>query len=119
MDAQPETAVHELERVAVRPKPRTEEEKRAQQLPPFAVVLHNDDVNSFEFVIGVLQKVFGYGLPQAFMLTRQAHETGRSIVWTGSREVAELKAEQVHSCGPDPVMAHRGAQPLRVTVEPQ
>jgi ATP-dependent Clp protease adaptor protein ClpS len=32
--------------------------------------------------------------------------------------VAELKADQIHSCGADPLTAHRGAQPLGVTVEP-
>jgi ATP-dependent Clp protease adaptor protein ClpS len=90
-----------------------------EQLPPYAVVLHNDDVNTFEFVICVLQKVFLYALPKAFILTRQAHESGRSVVWSGSLEVAELKAEQIRSCGSDPVMKAAGAMPLRVSIEPQ
>jgi len=70
-------------------------------------------------VICVLQKVFNYDLPKAFALTREAHESGRSIVWSGSLEVAELKADQIHSCGPDPVMKTAGAGPLRVSIEAQ
>ena len=48
----------------------------------------------------------------------EAHEKGRSVVWTGALEVAELKADQIRSCGPDPAMKARGAQPLAVSVEP-
>jgi ATP-dependent Clp protease adaptor protein ClpS len=100
-----------------RPKPK--EAQQTKPLPPYAVVLHNDDLNTFEFVICVLQKVFNYDLPKAFSLTREAHETGRSVVWSGSLEVAELKADQIRSCGPDPTMKQAGAGPLSVSIEQQ
>ena len=47
----------------------------------------------------------------------EAHEKGRAVVWVGALEVAELKADQIHSCGADP-RAERRAQPLGVSVEP-
>jgi ATP-dependent Clp protease adaptor protein ClpS len=97
-------------------KPRADEKRKRQ--PPYAVILHNDDVNGFDFVIGVLRKVLKIGYPKARLLTMQAHVAGRSAVWTGVLEVAELKADQIRSCGPDPMMKERGAQTLRVTVEP-
>jgi ATP-dependent Clp protease adaptor protein ClpS len=97
---------------------RPQEKRRSKRQPPYAVVLHNDDFNSFEYVVGVLQKVFHYGRPKAHMLTLAAHLHGRSIVWSGMREVAELKADQIRSCGPDPEMKARGAGTLRVTIEP-
>jgi ATP-dependent Clp protease adaptor protein ClpS len=81
-------------------------------------VLYNDDINGFEWVVGVLRKVFRYGGARSFWLTLQAHLGGRSIVWSGSLEVAELRAEQVRSCGADPKKRSAGAQPLRVKVEP-
>jgi ATP-dependent Clp protease adaptor protein ClpS len=109
-----ETVVLAPERT--RPKRRRRGKTRRQ--PPYAVILHNDDVNGFDFVIETLQKVFGYELQKALVLTLEAHDTGRSCVWSGHRELAELKADQVKSCGPDPRMADRGAQPLCVTVEP-
>lgn len=94
------------------------DEVRTRRQPPYAVVLHNDDLNTYGFVVGVLQKVFGYQLEKCVQLMLEAHTTGRSVVWTGSLEVAELKADQVHSCGADPDQKGRGAQPLGVTVEP-
>ncbi len=85
--------------------------------PPYAVVLHNDPISTMDYVVSVLQKVFGYAAQKALFLTLQAHVTGRSIVWTGSLEIAELHAERIQSCGPDPDRVDAGAQRLGVTVE--
>lgn len=98
--------------------PAEETETRTERQPPYAVVLHNDDLNTIGFVVAVLRKVFGFSLETAMQHTMEAHESGRSIVWTGTLEVAELKADQIHSCGADPFAAAAGAQPLGVTVEP-
>lgn len=98
--------------------PDTDTDTQTRRQPPYAVILHNDDLNGFAFVIGVLRVVFGYEVERCVELTLEAHETGRSVVWVGPLEVAELKADQIHSCGPDPVAKDRGAQPLGVTVEP-
>jgi ATP-dependent Clp protease adaptor protein ClpS len=107
-----------VERPGVEDAPVGDVETWLEEQPPYSVILHNDDINGFDYVIKVLRKVFGYGYPKAFWHTMQAHISGRSAVWTGSLEVAELRAEQIVSCGPDPAMAHKGARPLRVTVEP-
>ena len=93
----------------------TDTESRRQ--PPYAVILHNDDLNGFEFVIGVLNKVFRYPMEKCVKLTLEAHENEISVVWVGSLEVAELKADQIHSCGADPAAKAKGAQPLKATVE--
>lgn len=98
--------------------PDEDTETRTRRQPPYAVILHNDDLNGMDFVIGVLRKVFGYTVPKCFELMLEAHEKGRSVVWAGALEVAELKADQVRSCGPDPAAQPRGAQPLGVSVEP-
>ena len=47
----------------------------------------------------------------------EAHNTGRAVVWTGPKEVAELKAEQMqsfHETRDD----GRKLGPLGVTIEP-
>jgi ATP-dependent Clp protease adaptor protein ClpS len=119
MAADLEQARESMEKTVVRTRRAAKEQGETKKIPPYAVVLHNDDINTFEFVVCVLQKVFAYDLPKAFMLTLEAHETGRSIVWTGSLEVAELKADQILSCGADPSAADRGSQPLRVSIEAQ
>lgn len=103
----------------VRPQRKSKPHTRTDKLPPYAVILHNDDLNTVEFVIEVILKVFHYPLEKAVALMMEAHNTGRSIVWSGSKEVAELKADQIRSCGADPVMKERGAQPLQVSIEAQ
>ena len=109
-----------FEEVVVRTAPReqTNTETKPKRQPPYAVILHNDSVNGFGYVITVLQKVFGYGKPKALQLTLTAHLRGRSTVWTGALEVAEFKAEQIQACGPDPDQRQAGAQPLGVSLEP-
>jgi ATP-dependent Clp protease adaptor protein ClpS len=89
-----------------------------QLLRPYAVILHNDDVNTMEFVVEVLQKVFSYKIEKCVTLMKEAHEKGRAVVWVGPLEVAELKADQIVGCGADPTQKAKGAEPLRVTVEP-
>jgi ATP-dependent Clp protease adaptor protein ClpS len=100
------------------PETLPSEKTVTRRQPPYAVILHNDDVNTFEFVVMVLRKVFHYPLLKCFELMLEAHETGRSVVWVGPLEVAELKADQIHSCGADPARKDAGAQPLGVSLEP-
>jgi ATP-dependent Clp protease adaptor protein ClpS len=73
------------------------EETRTRRIPPYNVILANDDHHSMEFVMGVLCKVLGCSVERAFELMMEAHTSGRSVIWTGTREVAELKAEQVQT----------------------
>jgi ATP-dependent Clp protease adaptor protein ClpS len=89
-----------------------------QQLPPYAVILHNDDLNTMLFVIETLGVVFGYAHAKAWDLMVEAHNRGRAVVWSGVKEHAEFKADQVRSRGADPPMRERGATPLRVSIEP-
>jgi ATP-dependent Clp protease adaptor protein ClpS len=81
----------------VRPRRKPSEKAKSRLLPPYHVILENDDYHSFDFVISVLRKVLGVSEERAMEFAIQAHKTGRSIVWTGGKEVAELKVEQIHS----------------------
>jgi ATP-dependent Clp protease adaptor protein ClpS len=75
--------------------PEIDEATKTRLLPPYNVILENDDYHSVEFVVMVLCKALGYAVERSFQLMLQAHETGQSVVWTGSKEVAELKLEQI------------------------
>ena len=99
-----------------RPRPKKGDPARKPQ-PPYAVVVHDDPHNGMDFVTLLFCKVFGYDVAKSAHLMMEVHTTGRSIVWTGALEVAELKAEQIKSAGPDP-RAKAGAAPLSVSVEP-
>ena len=102
---------------AVLPELDTDTDTVTRRQPPYAVILHNDDITSMDWVILVLRKVFGYTVEKCYELMIDAHETGCSVVWVGSLEVAELKADQMIGCGADPSQRKKGAEPLRVTVE--
>jgi ATP-dependent Clp protease adaptor protein ClpS len=75
--------------------PETQEKTDVKLLPPYNVILENDDHHSMGFVVEVLVKVFGYEMEKCVLLMLEAHENGRSVVWTGPKEVAELKLEQM------------------------
>lgn len=100
------------------PRTRPDERTKPKILPPHAVILHNDDINTMEFVVRTLRKVFGYGTAKSIKLMWQAHRAGRAVIWAGQKEHAEFKADQIRSCGADPIMRRRGAMPLRVSIEP-
>jgi ATP-dependent Clp protease adaptor protein ClpS len=83
--------------VGITTKPREREAIQMCRQPPYNVILENDDHHSFEFVIDVLRKVLSCTEQRAILLTQEAHTAGRAVIWTGSKEVAELKVEQVKS----------------------
>ena len=84
--------------IGVATKPREREETHTRLLPPYNVLIENDDYHSADFVVEVLRKVLGCTEQRASQLMETAHNTGRAVIWTGSKEVAELKVEQVRGC---------------------
>ena len=82
------------------PRPRAAEKTKRQ--PPYNVVLLDDDDHTYEYVIGMLQQLFGYPREKGYQMAREVDSTGRVIVLTTSKEHAELKQEQIHAFGPDP-----------------
>ena len=75
----------------------TEETKSKQELDlPWNVVVHNDPVNLMSYVTMVFQKVFGYPREKAERHMLEVHQKGRSVLWSGVRERAELFVQQLH-----------------------
>lgn len=73
---------------------KTKDEVRRE--PGWNVVTHNDPVNLMSYVVYVFRKVFGYDESRATRHMLEVHEKGRAVVWTGSKEQAELYAHQLH-----------------------
>ena len=63
---------------------------------PWQVVVHNDPINLMSYVTMVFQKVFGFTHEKAEKHMLEVHQKGRSIVWSGVRERAELYVQQLH-----------------------
>jgi ATP-dependent Clp protease adaptor protein ClpS len=68
-------------------------------LPPYRVILHNDDVNTFEHVIRTILKLTPLKEPEAVARTVEAHESGSSVLLVTHKERAELYVEQFASRG--------------------
>jgi len=64
---------------------------------PWNVVVHNDPINLMSYVTLVFRKVLGFSKEKAREHMLEVHRHGRSIVWTGGREKAELYVQQLHS----------------------
>ncbi|HKP03315.1 MAG TPA: ATP-dependent Clp protease adapter ClpS [Chthoniobacterales bacterium] len=78
--------------------PAIEQETRAEEEIdlPWQVVVHNDPVNLMSYVTMVFQKVFGLTKEKAERHMLEVHQLGRSILWSGMRERAELYVQQLH-----------------------
>ena len=86
--------------------------------PPYAVIVENDDHHTFDYVIEMLQKICGKALPDAAGLALEIHTNGKANVWSGSKEVAELKCEQIKGYGPDPYARKPVDFPIGCYIEP-
>ena len=83
--------------VMVETRPKAGEQTKTRRIPPFHVILANDDFHSQQFVVEVLCKALGYAVEKSYQLMMTAHTSGKAVVWTGPKEVAELKAEQIRT----------------------
>jgi ATP-dependent Clp protease adaptor protein ClpS len=77
-----------------------------QLAPNYNVILLNDDDHTYDYVIEMLGRIFGYGLEKAFQMAREVDTSGRVIVWTGGLEQAEVKRDRIHGYGADPRIPH-------------
>ena len=64
------------------------------------VIVLNDDHNTFEGVAFALaQTIPGVDYAKGMALANRIHSTGRAIVWSGHRELAELYHSQLEGYG--------------------
>jgi ATP-dependent Clp protease adaptor protein ClpS len=96
---------------------RTQDDQKTKKLPPYNVILHNDDDHSYEYVIGMLQQLFGYPPEKGYQMAVTVDTTGRVVVATTSKERAELKRDQIHAFGPD-IAIPRCKGSMSASIEP-
>jgi len=87
-----ENATATIDAPAIEKETRSEEDLDL----PWQVVVHNDPVNLMSYVTMVFQRVFGYPREKAERHMLEVHHNGRSILWSGMRERAELYVQQLH-----------------------
>lgn len=100
------------------PETKTRPEEKTRRQPPYNVILLNDDDHTYEYVITMLQKLFGYPREKGFQMAKEVDITGRVIVLTTNKEHAELKRDQIHAFGADPLSSGKCAGSMSAEIEP-
>lgn len=85
----------------VRPEVAPEVGEETKLQPPYNVILLDDNDHTFEYVIEMLLRLFGYPPEKGTRMAWEVHTTGRVAVFTGPLERAELKRDQIHAYGKD------------------
>src|SRR3954449_400350 len=86
------------------PETDVEQEQKTKRQPPYNVILLNDDDHTYEYVIEMLKALFGHPVEKGYQLAKEVDKSGRAVVCTTSLERAELKRDQTHAFGPDPLI---------------
>lgn len=67
--------------------------KTVQRPPMYAVLLHNDDYTSGEFIIMMLEKYFNRDEQASEQIMIAAHKQGTAVVGVYTKDVAETKVD--------------------------
>ncbi|MGE0174814.1 MAG: ATP-dependent Clp protease adapter ClpS [Oligoflexales bacterium] len=88
-------------------------EEKAEVRPPpmYKVLLINDDYTPMEFVVDVLERIFGKDHATATELMLRVHHEGRAICGVYTLEIAETKVAQVSD------ESRKMGHPLQCTIE--
>ncbi len=90
-------------------------EKQSERLKPppmYQVILLNDDYTPMEFVVYVLQKIFGKSQEQAMQIMLTVHHEGKGICGVYPHDVAATRIHQVLQ------FARSRQHPLQCVMEP-
>src|SRR5881396_3725896 len=81
--------------------PEVEDETSDQVQPLYHVILLNDDDHTYDYVIEMLEKIFGFSESKALEHAVEEDTIGTTILLTCELEKAEHKRDLIHSYGPD------------------
>lgn len=89
-----------------------EQEPEVKEPPSYQVILINDDYTPMEFVVFVLQTVFGHNHQKSTEIMMQVHTKGKGVCGIFSKEIAEMMSYEVNN------MAKHHNHPLLSEIEP-
>ncbi|MCC5795593.1 MAG: ATP-dependent Clp protease adapter ClpS [Chromatiales bacterium] len=84
---------------------------KVKRPPLYRVVLVNDDYTPMEFVVEVLEMIFGMDRPKATRVMLEVHTKGKGVCGVYTYEIAETKVAQVSA------LAQQHQHPLLCTLE--
>ena len=77
--------------VVVQTRPKTKKPAR------YKVLMLNDDYTPMEFVVHVLEAIFGHNRENATRIMLNVHKTGKGVCGIYTRDIAETKVTAVNS----------------------
>lgn len=89
----------------------TKDRERLQEPPLYKVILHNDDYTTMDFVVMILELIFGKDTAEATAIMLNVHHQGRGVAGVYSREIGETKVAEVHQ------LAKKNQFPLKCSLE--
>ena len=92
-------------------------DRRAKKQPRYNVVLWDDDDHSYEYVVLMMRQLFHHSFGRGFKIAKVVDSHGKAICMTTTRELAELKRDQIHAFGRD-ILIERCAGSMSATIEP-
>jgi ATP-dependent Clp protease adaptor protein ClpS len=78
----------------------------------YRVLFYNDDFTPMDFVVNVLESVFGKSPNEAYSLMMSVHRSAYAVVGVYTRDIARTKAATAVD------MARKAGYPLKVAAEP-
>lgn len=89
----------------------TREREEIREPSLYKALLHNDDYTSMEFVVVILENIFGKSTSVATKIMLDVHQEGVGVAGIYTREICETKVELVHH------LARKNGFPLRCSIE--
>ena len=89
----------------------TKDREEIREPSLYKALLHNDDYTSMEFVVAILENIFGKTTSMATKIMLDVHQEGVGVAGIYTREICETKIELVHH------LARKNAFPLRCSLE--
>jgi ATP-dependent Clp protease adaptor protein ClpS len=97
-------------------RPQAAGQRVERRVPRYNVILWNSDDHTFEYVERMLRELFGHQKEECHKIAETVDAEGRAVVFTTTKEHAELKRDQILAYGKDENMANcKGS--LHATIE--
>ena len=109
------------EAAVARPAPKKKPHQgpsRPKRQPRYHVILWDDDDHSYDYVIRMMQQLFGHQAEKGYEIAKAVDSQGRAICLTTTMEHAELKRDQIHAFGKDDLIA-RCSGSMSASIEPE
>lgn len=104
--------------VAVEEETTTKKEEKPRRQPRYHVVLWNDNDHTYIYVIRMMKELFGLTPEKGYKVAKTVHHHGKAICMTTTRELAELKRDQIKAFGKDPDIP-RCKGSMSASIEPE